>query len=224
MSYSLIALSGFLGLPSDFAALKLPLWAPNLWRSEPGPLSNWAKRFNRGLNRPSIVIGYSMGGRLAMHALLANPEQYRAAIIIAAHPGLTTNFDRTVRLEHDKAWAERFKTMPWAELLRLWDQNPVLRSSTKLKRYEKNYSRVVLAKALRYFSLGNQAYLIPAINQLRLPILWISPQSESGPLTQLKLAHPHSTLMLVPNSNHRLMFEQSCLVAKAIRHFLSLLE
>lgn len=224
MSYPLIALSGFLGLPSDFRQLKLELWSPMLYRSEPGPLKLWARRFNRGLNRSCVIMGYSMGGRLALHALLANPKQYRAAIIIAAHPGLSTPRARALRLEHDLVWAQRFKTLAWSELLKLWEQRPVLRSSMKIKRHEQDYCRQNLARTLRYFSLGNQDYLIPAINQLTQPILWLSPQSESEPLMHLKLAHHHSKLILVPNSGHRLIFEQAHLIASSIRKFLDLIK
>ncbi|MBT7213976.1 MAG: hypothetical protein HN869_02080, partial [Verrucomicrobia bacterium] len=50
-----------------------------------------------------VILGYSMGGRLALHALTAAPEKWRAAIIVSAHPGLVSG--QQERREEDREWA-----------------------------------------------------------------------------------------------------------------------
>ena len=43
------------------------------------------------------LIGYSMGGRLALHAMLNQPGLWKSAVIISAHPGLKNESDRVER-------------------------------------------------------------------------------------------------------------------------------
>lgn len=214
------ALHGFLGHPNDFKVLNLEnLQAPNIFLSEPCPLEKWAARFNATISKKTALLGYSMGGRLALHCLLAQPDLYSCAIIVAAHPGLKFEAQRSKRAEQDLAWARKFKTMAWAELMTEWEAMPALKTSIPISRREENYHRPSLASAMRYFSLGSQSYLVPAINSLNIPILWLAPKSESANIEGLKFSHPLSQLVIL-NGGHRFIFEKPVLATKLIVQFL----
>jgi len=58
----------------------------------------------RGLGRPARVCGYSMGGRLTLGLLATAPELVESAVIVGAHPGLTSEDDRRARREADAVW------------------------------------------------------------------------------------------------------------------------
>ena len=100
------------GFAKNLAASGIGSRAVDLWRFlDCGPMSlaEFAKALNaeaggevfRGSGR--ALAGYSMGGRLALHALLESGHPWQAAVIVSGHPGLES--DRSVRRSADTAWA-----------------------------------------------------------------------------------------------------------------------
>ena len=181
MEVPIYAVSGFLGLPSDWSFLTSPQtaavdWQSFSWKS----LSDWGIQFNEWVQRqgkgPSILIGYSLGGRLALHALLNNPSLWRGAVIISAHPGLVDHQQgRAKRLEHDRRWAARFESEAWASLMQSWNAQEVFsRDAFVFERKEKDYQRPQLMQGLLQGSLGCQSDLRQPISELEIPLLWIT--------------------------------------------------
>ena len=219
----IIALHGFMGSPADFLPLQFQLanfFALNWSYISCGPLETWAQRFTRHCPDDAVLMGYSMGGRIALHALVAAPRKFRAAIILAAHPGLIALRDRCARYASDRLWAQRILHMPWEELLMMWNQQPVLQSSKPRLTSEDNISRKVLAQYLRYFSLGQQQHLTEQINKLDIPILWLAPKNEAQAVLGLAFKNPGSQLHFIENGGHRFVFEYPLLVADHIKKFL----
>jgi len=52
------------------------------------------------------LIGYSLGGRLAMAYAAKNPSRIASLTIASAHPGLTDESEKQKRLENDAMWAK----------------------------------------------------------------------------------------------------------------------
>jgi pimeloyl-ACP methyl ester carboxylesterase len=209
----IIALHGFLGEKKDFGLLNLPIFVPRL-RPKAQNFKDWADDFNRSFNY-EILLGYSLGGRLALYCLLR--KKYKAAIIIAAHPGLKEPM-RAQRLLFDKLWAQRFLKDPWDKLMKDWNGQEIFKQQ-EIFRDEKNFNRKELSLWLDRFSLGRQEHLISEINLLTIPILWIQPESEKDKLLGLKLKNSLSKICLRPGG-HRLHLEDKNL-SKIIEEFLS---
>lgn len=219
-SKRILALHGFLGSPADFKPLALSgLYAPSIFNLAPTSFSSWLQRFLQPC--PAIIMGYSMGGRIALHALVDNPNQFKAAIIIAAHPGLKSEQERAQRRECDRQWAERFRQEAWNDLMHAWNQQPVLRSSRPRFPRETDFSRTTLAHYLRYFSLAEQEYLTPRINNLDIPILWLTPACEEKAIAGLRLKHPQSKLVLINEVGHRFLVDNPDLVSSCVSKFLA---
>lgn len=184
-------LHGFLGSPSDWDQTKDALqsdfswlrwhsvscWSG--WKDKPPSLRDWARSFCQQAaattQEKRILVGYSMGGRLALHALLEQPELWEKAVIISAHYGLQDEAARAARRQHDATWAARFRTLPWDELMQAWEQQSVFGGPQKapMIRQEADVDRSQLAGALETWSLGNQAYLLPALGPLCDKLLWL---------------------------------------------------
>ena len=94
------ALHGFLGLPSDWAEFNglegVSLFDTRLPAPSAG-LTQWGKAFNAFAEPGSLLLGYSLGGRLALHALCDNPGRWQGAILISAHPGLRCSKEKETR-------------------------------------------------------------------------------------------------------------------------------
>jgi len=64
-----------------------------------------AARLADALDGPADVVGYSMGGRLALHLAVTRPEAVRRLVLVGASPGLRTEDERAERRALDAARA-----------------------------------------------------------------------------------------------------------------------
>ena len=116
-----------------------------------------------------------MGGRIALHMLLGEPERWRRAIIVSASPGMK-DAERGARLKSDEAWANRFLHDEWDAVVADWNAQPVFAHDPpeRLPRREADYDRHALAAALVLGSVARQRDLRAELRSLDLPILWIA--------------------------------------------------
>lgn len=179
---SVFALHGFLGQASDWDFLQphFSIETPSLFAPDAPPatsLAQWASEWTSALPPGQhVLLGYSLGGRLALHALLHAPARFRAAILISTHPGLSTEAERAERRERDAVWARRFMNDPWADVVGAWEDQPVFGQTNRVARREDSYSRESLRGALLGWSLGTQKDLRPELAELppTLPLIWVA--------------------------------------------------
>ncbi len=229
------ALHGFLGMPDDWTTLLQAADLPHAVFAEDvfnaGPIDDmwsWGERFNRkaaAAPAPRVVMGYSMGGRLAMHALMLQPDMWDAAIIISAHGGLATEAERQQRRLADEQWARRFAEEPWQPLMQAWNGRQVFSGEGfRFARHEADYDRTKLAAALRQWSLGRQDDLLPRLAQIQVPILWLTGADDDNYVQQAKkvvLKHPLSKIAHIPKAGHRLAWQQPQEFISEVTHFLT---
>jgi len=127
------ALHGAVGSAEDWANLYIPeetIQHVNLWRFLmccPKPISEMGTTINSdSTDKKANIIGYSMGGRLALHALLDDPNKWEKAIIISAHTGLINEKEKSDRLSIDAEWASKALSLEWKDFLKEWNQQDIL--------------------------------------------------------------------------------------------------
>lgn len=76
--------------------------------------------------RRAIVLGYSMGGRVALHLAVSAPERIEALILESASPGIEDAAERTRRVASDEALAQRILVDGIAAFVDEWEQQPLL--------------------------------------------------------------------------------------------------
>jgi 2-succinyl-6-hydroxy-2,4-cyclohexadiene-1-carboxylate synthase len=234
-------LHGAVGMAADFrdftkllAAGKTGSRAVDLWRfleCQPMPMADFGPALNadaggevfRGSGR--ALLGYSMGGRLALHALLENDHPWQAAVIVSAHPGLENPADREARRASDAEWASRALTGNWQQFLDAWNAQPVLGSASL--RDSQSSGRLVMrrreiARSFVDWSLGAQAPLWDRLHEITIPVLWVA--GENDPKF-LELAHravaciPRAKLAVAPASGHRVPWEAGQWLADEVARF-----
>lgn len=187
-------LSGFLGLPSD-------------WDFLPWPHSP---------NGGDVLLGYSMGGRLALRMLELRPM--RQAIIVSA--GLNAADEE--RRKRDEAWAWRFESDEWSSLMCDWNARPVFGGHV-LDRREEDYDRAELARQLREYSPA--VLPPPQLEKIETPILWIAGERDAKYMDIARRAVerlPHAELWICPGAGHRVPWEQPDAFVERLRAFLDL--
>lgn len=111
-----------------------------------------------------LIVGYSMGGRLALYLALAFPHCFPQAVLISASPGLISAKARKTRrsldLERSQQILKNFK-----DFLRLWYRQPLFASLWKTNALPALQQRRLrnnpegLAYSLQYLGLGSQPSL-----------------------------------------------------------------
>jgi 2-succinyl-6-hydroxy-2,4-cyclohexadiene-1-carboxylate synthase len=204
---TLFALSGFLGAANDWQGVPAEL-EPNL--SQVGSLKEWAKQFNAyasAFKAPRVLIGYSLGGRKALHALLDREVLWSQAILLSTHPGLVSEEEREARKAQDLIWAERFLTEDWDEVMDAWNAQPVFSGSSPITR---KMDRKRAAHELTAYSLGRQQNLRGAIARLETPIQWVAGAKDlkfARISEEMASLHEHSQSMILKEFGHRINFQ-----------------
>ncbi|QIW16820.1 2-succinyl-6-hydroxy-2,4-cyclohexadiene-1-carboxylate synthase [Pasteurellaceae bacterium RH1A] len=186
----MIFLHGLLGSQDDWSAVlshlqKNPAFYP-LALDLPGHGSNqalvcqsfaavrgWLDQTLQNLigSQPFWLVGYSLGGRIALdYALQANNPNLQGAILEGANLGLATEEERAVRLANDQAWAERFSSEPIESVLEDWYQQAVFADLNLAKRQaliakRKHNDGRQIAQILMATSLAKQPYYLKQLKQ-----------------------------------------------------------
>lgn len=78
------------------------------------------------IDQPFWLVGYSLGGRLALDYHFNQPSPHLIGTILeGTNLGLTTVEERQARWRNDQHWANRFRTEPIEKVLADWYQQPV---------------------------------------------------------------------------------------------------
>lgn len=72
------------------------------------------------------LVGYSMGGRIAVHAALALPARVQRLVLIGASPGIADPVQREARRVADERLADELERSTIEEFARRWATTPVL--------------------------------------------------------------------------------------------------
>jgi 2-succinyl-6-hydroxy-2,4-cyclohexadiene-1-carboxylate synthase len=188
------ALSGFLGLPSD-------------WDFLPWPHSG---------SEGDVLLGYSLGGRRALQLL--ERQRFTKAILVSA--GLNApDDDRRVR---DEEWARRFESEEWSSLMRAWNAQPVF-GGHALERVEADYDRAELARQLREWSPAVLAPpRLESIETPILWIAGERDAKYVDVARRAVARLPHAELWICPDAGHRVPWEQPDAFVARLRAFLEL--
>lgn len=233
-------LHGAVGTASDWrplanglAEIGISTRAVDLWRFlEFGSVTmpEFGKRLNadaegevsRGRRR--VLIGYSMGGRLALHALSENGP-WDAAVIISANPGLRDPQEISTRRAIDTLWATQALTLGWDDFLGKWNAQPILGAAMRGDREDKKLiqRRREIARSFVDWSVANQPSLWDRLHEIQIPMLWIAGERDEKFSEIAKEAVsllPNAQLALAPEAGHRVPSENGNWLAEEIGRWL----
>jgi 2-succinyl-6-hydroxy-2,4-cyclohexadiene-1-carboxylate synthase len=192
----LVYLHGFLGQGSDgdmilssvkdLSKSEIVTFSPDLfspvgeWNLSHFNFQNWIAKFNDHLLNLKndhkadklMIIGYSMGGRLALNLIAQLQSCIDRAVLLSTHFGIFEESQKVSRKEWDHNWSEKFRRTPWQELLKQWNELDVFQGDITLDRLEESYSRVALASAFENFSPRQHRFELEELKKLRRRLLW----------------------------------------------------
>ncbi|QQX80611.1 2-succinyl-6-hydroxy-2,4-cyclohexadiene-1-carboxylate synthase [Shewanella sp. KX20019] len=120
------------------------------------------------------LIGYSLGGRIALHLARHAPENILSLMLESCHPGLKSEDDRAARKTSDAQWAAKLNSLDIEDFLTLWYQQAVFTDLTTKQRQAMIQQR----SANQASALGN---CYQATSLAEQADLWDTPQIISAP-------------------------------------------
>ncbi len=137
-----------------------------------------------GISRAHIV-GYSLGGRLAIYLAIHHPAICDRVIIESSSPGMLNKNQAVMRRNSDDKWASRFEKESLETVLNDWYRQPVFSSLherpdvlEKMLQRRMNNRPLELARAIRGFSVGAQRSLWSALRDIQVDMLVLAGESD----------------------------------------------
>ena len=171
-----------------------------------------------GLARVDL-LGYSMGGRVALHMAAAHPERVGTLVLESASPGLARLDERQARAASDEALANSIEQRGLEAFVERWSELPLFASQATLPevvRAELRAQRLRnnprgLANCLRGLGAGVAPALWERLKEVRMPTLVMAGALDHkyAAIAQAMAASlATSQLANVPDAGHAAHLEQ----------------
>lgn len=178
------------------------------------------------------ILGYSMGGRLALCFAVKYPEMVRKLVLESTSPGLKTEVERNERTQKDQYLAEFLSQKGIHEFVDFWEKLPLFQSHQNLPSIEKesmkkqrlSNSATGLANSLIGMGTGVQPSMWDELERLTCEVLLVNGDGDEkfcriAEDMQKKLKY--SKWLKVENCGHNIHVEQTEKFGTIVSGFLS---
>lgn len=168
------------------------------------------------IERP-VLVGYSMGGRLALYLALRHPERCAGVFLESASPGMEDASEREARRRSDEEKAARLVSGDFEGFVRDWYRQPLF---TTLARDEERLRQTIqarlrndpveLARSLRGMGTGAQPSLWGELEDLQAPALAVAGGLDEKYVNvsrRMASLCPRMRYAVVPEAGHNVRLE-----------------
>lgn len=176
----------------------------------------WASALRDELSAQGIervhLIGYSMGGRLALYFALSYPDRVESLVLESANPGIVDEIEREERAALDDKLAARLRRDGMGAFLEFWyniplfaslNESPALKDELIHKRADQNPEN--MARILSELSPGRQPELWSRLSELEMPTLLVAGELDEKYCritSQMAATMLKSTRVALPTCGH----------------------
>jgi 2-succinyl-6-hydroxy-2,4-cyclohexadiene-1-carboxylate synthase len=176
----------------------------------------------------ATYVGYSMGGRLALHLALARPDLVERLVLIGATAGIEDDAERATRRTADDALADHLEQDGVDAFLDEWLAQPLfagLSPDAACVGERRRNTAAGLASSLRLAGTGTQRPLWSELPRLTMPVLLMI-GADDAKFTSIaeRMAErigPAATMAVIPNAGHTAHLERPAETAEALRAWLA---
>ncbi len=180
----------------------------------------------------AALLGYSMGGRVALQFALAAPGRIEALVLESASPGIDDAGDRTTRVAADRALADSIERDGIEAFVDRWEALPMWATQAalpepvrqRLRAQRLRNSTAGLANSLRGMGAGAQEPVLDRLGELRMPVLLIAGEHDAK---YRQLAYDmrerirDARINIVEGAGHAVHLEQPAAFVPLVKEFLT---
>jgi 2-succinyl-6-hydroxy-2,4-cyclohexadiene-1-carboxylate synthase len=173
-------------------------------------------------------LGYSMGGRIALHLALAYPDVVRRLILVSATAGIEDDAARAARRTADNKQADALEDSgDVAQFLDRWLAGPLfatLPAERAGREARLTNTAAGLASSLRHAGTGAQDNLWPRLAKLTMPVLVVAGALDTRYADiawRMAKAIPNARLAVMAGAGHATHLEKPDQFVSLVEEFLS---
>jgi 2-succinyl-6-hydroxy-2,4-cyclohexadiene-1-carboxylate synthase len=176
----------------------------------------------------AALTGYSLGGRLALHAALHDPARYAALVAVGTSAGIEDPAARAARAEADEKLATWMEGRQIEDIVAVWERQPLFADQSDALVEEQRAGRLAaeplqLASLLRSAGQGAMAPAWNELGRLTLPVLAVAGARDeryTAAARRLSAAVPSGTARTVEHAGHAPQLQRPDAVATLVVDFL----
>ena len=190
-------------------------------------VDNMALAIESFTQRPGHLIGYSLGGRIALSLCLRHPRLVENLTLIGAHPGLDTETERRERRAGDARWARLLRNDGIKAFVAAWEGLPLFASQNSLppvllemqRKIRLEHDPQALADCLDTMGLGQMPNYLSRMCEIDIPVQLAVGADDTK---FIGLAHrmaeklPHHRLFEIPHCGHNPLLEAPASLAELL--------
>lgn len=192
-------------------------WHAGLWEGAAGMAE---------LAGGGTYVGYSMGGRFALHAALSHPDLVRRLVLISTTAGIDDPAERAARRAADDALAARVEREGVAAFVAWWLAQPMWATlPPEAAGAEERAANTAagLATSLRLAGTGTQDPLWNRLGEIRMPVLVVAGAADTkyaALARRLGAGLADAEVVVVPGAGHACHLERPDTVATVVAGWL----
>ncbi|WP_017797439.1 2-succinyl-6-hydroxy-2,4-cyclohexadiene-1-carboxylate synthase [Oceanobacillus kimchii] len=194
------------------------------------------KQLRKQLNKMNIMkfhlVGYSMGGRTAIHFANEFPHMVQSLILESASPGLSSELEQSQRQQNDKNLANYILQNGIEEFVNYWQDIPLFLSQKELSEEKQqqirnerlSHQREGLVHSLHSMGTGAQPSFWNDLEQMIMRVLLVVGEKDSKFVkinNKMREKLPNAELTVCKNVGHAVHVENPQIFGKIVEEFLN---
>jgi 2-succinyl-6-hydroxy-2,4-cyclohexadiene-1-carboxylate synthase len=177
------------------------------------------------------LVGYSMGGRIALTYAMLYQHQLQSLVLESASPGLELVEEREERIKQDELLATKIEQEGLELFIDYWENIPLFTSQKQLlpsiqeriRKERLSQTEEGLALSLRSMGTGSQPSWWAKLSNLNTPVLLLAGELDKKFVAinkRMQKRLQNSTLKIISNTGHAIHVEQAEIFGKIVEEFI----
>jgi 2-succinyl-6-hydroxy-2,4-cyclohexadiene-1-carboxylate synthase len=175
------------------------------------------------------LLGYSMGGRLALYLAVHYPDRFLKVILESSSPGLEDPQEQKQRQDQDERLAQALEKKGLEQFVREWYSLPLFQNLSSHPCFAEMFQRrlqndpVELARSLRLMGTGKQPALWARLAEVQSPVLLLTGERDQkfcGIAPKMRQRNPQFQISVIEDCGHTIHFENEKRFLQEVAGFL----